>query len=298
MWEFTARDEGLHGAGAEPLWAESYYFDFADTDASFGGYVRLGLYPNLNRVWYWACLLAAGEPALMVVDQDAEISWLADGSEARIRGGGYRATQAFQSAGSAVRLTLDSARLGLELNWTTAEGIYPYRHTTRYEVPCRVDGSVRVAGRQVTVDGHGQRDHSWGLRDWWSLSWLWAAGRFADGTAVHAVQANLGTPPMPLAAYTAVNGEPPEHHKDLTAFTEFGPAGLPTRCELTAGGFGLAIVPTAYGPVELVSDGGENARFLRAMCRFEAPDGRRGSGWCEWHQPPGWAEHDWGEPPG
>ena len=34
--------------------ASRYYMDFAAADGSLGGYVRIGRYPNLGVVWYWA----------------------------------------------------------------------------------------------------------------------------------------------------------------------------------------------------------------------------------------------------
>ena len=30
--------------------------------AALGGYVRLGLYPNVGVAWYWACLVGEGRP--------------------------------------------------------------------------------------------------------------------------------------------------------------------------------------------------------------------------------------------
>ena len=44
----TAADENLHPPGDEELWGESWYLDWAASDCSYGGYVRLGLYPNLG----------------------------------------------------------------------------------------------------------------------------------------------------------------------------------------------------------------------------------------------------------
>ena len=39
----AAADEGAHPAGDEPLWSESWYFDFADAQQGVGGWIRLGL---------------------------------------------------------------------------------------------------------------------------------------------------------------------------------------------------------------------------------------------------------------
>ncbi len=50
-------DERRHVPDDHPLWNESYYFDWFGADGAVGGYVRVGIYPNLDRVWYWACLV-------------------------------------------------------------------------------------------------------------------------------------------------------------------------------------------------------------------------------------------------
>ena len=47
--ELTAADERAHAPGEERLWGESWYFDFTNREGTLGGYVRLGLYPNLGR---------------------------------------------------------------------------------------------------------------------------------------------------------------------------------------------------------------------------------------------------------
>src|ERR1700709_281494 len=57
--ELSASDEGRHPAGPEDLWGESWYLDWAAADASYGGYVRLGLYPNLGLSWWGVALVRA-----------------------------------------------------------------------------------------------------------------------------------------------------------------------------------------------------------------------------------------------
>ena len=43
----------------------------------------------------------------------------------------------------------------------------------------------------------GQRDHSWGVRDWWSAEWMWSAAHLEDGTHLHGVEFRLpGAPPV------------------------------------------------------------------------------------------------------
>jgi hypothetical protein len=64
----------------------------------------------------------------------------------------------------------------------------------------------------------------------------------------------------------------------------------------------VTATPVCFAPVAMTAPDGRVAHFPRALCRFETGDGRAGYGWTEWHQPPGWRDHDWSgaaeEPPG
>ncbi len=68
--ELADTDEGRHPSGSEELWGESWYLDWAAPDACVGGYVRLGLYPNLGLSWWWIALVGADRPLVLVVDHE------------------------------------------------------------------------------------------------------------------------------------------------------------------------------------------------------------------------------------
>jgi hypothetical protein len=308
-WSLTAEDEKLHAPGPGQLWNESYYFDFAAPDGSVGGYVRLGLYPNWDRAWYWACVVRPGQPLVLVADNAAP---LPPAGQAGLRAPALTADQVITEPLGSARVTLaaDAAvlagpaaaygdlaaaprvALALDLEWVTAGGVYPYRDLPRYEIPCAVSGTVALGGQTLAVAGFGERDHSWGERDWWRLSWLWASGRLGDGTAFHGMQANIGFA-VPWPSFTAPPGGRLAHRAGFSAATEFGPDGLPARSVLALGGAAVTVTPVAFAPVAMTSPDGRVARFPRAMCRFEAGDGQAGYGWAEWHQPPGWRDHGW-----
>ena len=104
-WPLSPSDEGLHPAGPEFLWNESYYFDFAAPDGSVGGYVRLGLYPNWDRAWYWACIVRPGAPTVLVADNAAALP--APGStDLRMAGGS--ASQEITEPLRLARISLDA----------------------------------------------------------------------------------------------------------------------------------------------------------------------------------------------
>ncbi len=197
-----------------------------------------------------------------------------------------------------------AARLDVELTWETDGAPYHYDLTTRYEIPCLVTGTVTVDGITMEVRGQGQRDHSWGVRDWWAFGWCWSSARLDDGTRVHL--ADIRMPGFPMAfGYVqtpAGSGQAGGVHQitRLEVSEDLGQHGFPSEAHLSIdahgyqapGGAGLdiTVTPLAFGPVLLVNDiDGRVSRFPRAMVRYEAGDGRKGLGWIEWNQPEGGA---------
>src|SRR5580658_9788418 len=61
-------DEARHTPDADSLWNESYYCDFVQGDGTFGGWLRLGLYPNLGVAWWTAWIVRPGQPGVCSVD--------------------------------------------------------------------------------------------------------------------------------------------------------------------------------------------------------------------------------------
>ncbi len=190
----------------------------------------------------------------------------------------------------------ETTKLSFDLEWNTVGGVYCYKDTSRYEVPCTVTGTVRIGDETLAVTGSGERDHSWGSRDWWSHSWLWTSGRLQDGTWFHGTQVNIGVPyTWPSFAFSPP--EELEHLEGFAAETVFGADGFPELSRLVLKGEPMTVTPVAFAPVAMTSpDGDATAHFARALCRFETEDGRTGYGWSEWHQPPGWRDHGWSRP--
>ncbi len=47
--------------------------------------------------------------------------------------------------------------------------------------------AIRIGEQEISLDGPGQRDHSWGPRDWWANDWMWNGLHLDDGTHIHVV---------------------------------------------------------------------------------------------------------------
>jgi hypothetical protein len=305
-------DEARHTPDADDLWNESYYADFVHGDGTWGGWLRLGLYPNRRVAWWTAWIVRPGRPGVCSVNYTVPVpagtGLVAEDAGTRIELELLRSLQEFRIAAEAPAQVIEhpeevyadgpgtAARLEVDLTWTTDGTPYHYDLTTRYEIPCLVNGTVTIDGETLAVDGQGQRDHSWGVRDWWAMGWCWSSARLDDGTRVHL--ADIRIPGFPVA-FGYVQGSGAVHPiQTLHVQEELGAHGFPTsvRIDITAGvppadgspapvALGIDVTPLAFGPVLLRNDDGRTSRFPRALVRYEVEGGREGLGWIEWNQP-------------
>ncbi|MCV7173594.1 phosphotransferase [Mycobacterium manitobense] len=298
----SAGDEGGHPPGDEELWNESWYFDVVDAGQGVGGWVRVGLYPNRRTAWLNALICGPDMPTIAVLDFEAplpedpflargdavEISMAADEPLRRFRVTVRGSGQAFDDAGA----LLEGAEgrpveLTMDLTWTTAGTPYQYRITPRYEIACTVSGTITAEGRTVTLrDAPGQRDHSWGVRDWWSMDWVWSALHLDDGTHLHGVDLRIpGTPPLSVG-YVQPPGAPLQETTTVTAQATFADNGLPVTTTLTMspGDVDATVDLRGFAPVRLTADDGRVSHFPRAWATVTLTDGRTGVGWLEWNR--------------
>ncbi len=200
-------DEGAHEPGDEPLWNESWYWDFADPEQGIGGWIRLGLVPNQKVAWINALVCGPDMPTVALLDFEAPLPAdpaVVTGDGMELRHGATIPLQSYRVEVSGAAQAYDDpaallsdeqgrpAQLAMDLTWTTTGTPYAYRITTRYEIPCTVTGTITVDGRTYQIEAvAGQRDHSHGVRDWWSMDWVWSALHLDDGTHLHGVDLRI-----------------------------------------------------------------------------------------------------------
>lgn len=299
-------DEGAHASGAEDLWNESWYFDFVDPAQKIGGWIRLGLMPNENVAWINGLLCGPDMPTIAIVDLEAplpddpmqvhcaaadltmDITEPLQTFRVTLRG----SAQAYDDPAALLRGEAGRpTELTMDLVYGTEGVPYQYRITPRYEIPCTVSGTVSADGRSYQLDSvPGQRDHSWGVRDWWSMEWVWSALHLEDGTRLHGVDVRIpGAPPVGIG-YIQQPGEALIELQTVAAREEFGDNGLPlqTTVTLAPGDVTATIEVRGHAPVLLTSPDGRVSHFPRAWATVTTADGRSGVGWLEWNrnQPP------------
>ncbi|SEH76612.1 Ecdysteroid kinase [Mycolicibacterium rutilum] len=288
----AAEDEVAHPAGEEPLWNESWYFDFVDAGQQIGGWIRLGLYPNIATSWVNGLVCGPDMPTYALNDFEGTgaIDLTLDPTEplrtyrVTMRGRG----EAFDDPAGLLRGEAGRpVKVTMNLEWRTVGTPYLYRITPRYEIPCTVSGSVTVDGREFSfADVPGQRDHSWGMRDWWAMDWVWSALHLDDGTRLHGVDIRIPGAPQFGIGYVQTPGESLLESQTVTARETFADNGLPlqTTITLNPGDVVATFEPKGNAPVLLTSTDGRVSQFPRAWGTVTTADGRTGVGWVEWNR--------------
>ncbi|BBY61050.1 DUF7064 domain-containing protein [Mycolicibacterium sarraceniae] len=295
-------DEGAHAPGDEALWNESWYWDFADLSQGVGGWIRLGLVPNQNVAWINALVCGPDMPTVALVN--FEVPLPADPTVARADGAELRhgAITPLQSYRVEVRgaaeeyddpsdLLLDEpgrpVELTMDLTWTSVGIPYAYRITSRYEIPCTITGTVTIGDRVCQFEAiPGQRDHSYGVRDWWSMDWVWSALHLEDGTHLHGVDLRIpGIEPISVG-YVQRSGEPVIETTAVTAQARFADNHLPATTSIVyePGPVQTTVDIRGHAPVRLIGPDGQISLFPRAWVGVETTDGRTGVGWVEWNR--------------
>ncbi len=295
-------EEVAHTPGEEPLWNESWYWDFADPEQGLGGWIRLGLIPNQNVAWINALVCGPDIATVALLDFRAPLPE----NPNDIRGNGidmlHGATVPLREYRVAVRGPARSfdypagllhedagepGELAMDLTWTTAGTPFSYRIATRYEIPCTVTGTITIDGQTYPVNAAaGQRDHSHGVRDWWTMDWVWSALHLDDGTHLHGVDLRIpGMSPVSVG-YIESPGSPLIETTSVVANAEFADDGLPLSTTLTMnpGPIIATIDIRGHAPVRLVAPDGRVSFFPRAWAVVHTDDGRDGVGWLEWNR--------------
>lgn len=289
----AADDSRTHEPGKDKHWQESWYFDFVDAKQNIGGYIRLGSDPANGRSWYTAIICGPGRPTISIVDFAAPVpddklnvstskftaaqECISEMKEYRVR---VNATEAELYENPHDLLEGQSGKAtsaSMDLVWTTDGEPYAYRLTTRYEIPCKVSGMVTIGDEVIGLSGvPGQRDHSWGSRDWWSMDWVWSALHLDDKTHIHGLDLRIPSAPRMACGYVQKEGKIAEVETCVVDAVFEG--GLPTTAKFSIDGKEYDFTALGHGPLLLKSDDGRIGRFPRTWGAVEGG----GVGWVEW----------------
>ena len=183
-------------ADPSPRWTDEMSFSAWDPGSGHLLLARVTVHPNQRRtsaaVHVWTddalrrSLTAVGDLGptdwdVLTVDDAVTVRLVASGQTwaVQVDGDGIRAHLEWDGTGPVVRY--DDHPDG-PLPATIARG--------HYDQPARVHGDLVLDGERITVDGHGQREHSWGFPQWTRLhQWHWLVGVLDDGRSLAVLDA-------------------------------------------------------------------------------------------------------------
>jgi hypothetical protein len=259
----------MHRPGADRLWGESWYFDFASADGSAGGFVRVGDYPNLGQRWCWAYVAAGSRAVGCALDLP-----LTGGRDGLWQTTDPSLRLLVEPASDSWHIAADGDGFGMALTWREEAPAYPYAGGSRLEQPGWAAGEVRIGATTLPLDGPGQRDHSWGVRDWWRFGWTWCAGWLTDGTRFQATLLDTRGR-IPPDGYLMAPDSPLEPVHDVAVDADT------VRMNETL----LDFTDVAQVTIDLRAPDGRSGQLRRAMTRVRAGGTRQGVGWRERNVP-------------
>jgi len=186
--------EKQHPPSDDPFWQESWYFNFADPRQNVYGLTRIGYRPSRNKADGLLLASINGKPALLypALGKSLLSENVAIQPPHQIRVDGL--CFVCRSPMKTWQLSLKTRRVDLDLAYETETPPYFYPQvaadagqsaaTSHYEQAGRVSGHIRFGRTALSINGRGQRDHSWGPRHWAGVgAWTWISAQFESGWA-------------------------------------------------------------------------------------------------------------------
>jgi hypothetical protein len=191
----------LHEAGSHPEWNESFYFNFYDRELDICGFMRIGLKPNRNeKSMFCFLMMPDGSLVGMKGQQGCESKAL------EVKGLSYEKVVpekkwklTFNGAAMETKEGKTSPELlSFDLDFESLNPVFDYREcvdakkvelsksvaSEHLEQFGRISGELVLGGRSNSIHGLGERDHSWGVREWTAPKmWIWLTCQFSERCA-------------------------------------------------------------------------------------------------------------------
>lgn len=280
-------NERIQPAGEGDAWNDSLYFNFFSKDDELAGFTRIGVLPNTGRANAGLVAVKDGAPFAGMVAADTKIPE-GDWDDIEVEGLRYRVTDPLKRC----RVDLDSPTGKASLEFEAIAEPFDYADcpvklppevaSGHYEQHCRVTGWVEGFDGRHEITGFGQRDHSWGLRDWKGVhSWRWLQAIFGEDFAFNVFSVTTHAGKAVASGYVYEDGES-RALSQASIETEYDDDGTGQRSvtvklqdtsgqkrEITGERFGLLPIPM------------EGARVNEGLFKWEA-GGRTGYGVYEY----------------
>jgi len=193
----------LHEFGKHPDWNESFYFNFYDRKIDVFAFMRIGLKPNRNEKSSF-CFLMMPDGSLLGTkgENPADNTQLKVGDlrfEKVVPEKKWRLTFSGRVDKHAGKMSTHE-QASFELDFECLNQAFDYRQcvtgvkekiseeiaSQHFEQFGKVTGRLALGENEYSVTGLGERDHSWGVREWNAPKmWIWLTCQFSESSALN-----------------------------------------------------------------------------------------------------------------
>jgi hypothetical protein len=233
--EVTESDEYAHTADEKPTWRESYYFNWVDIDAGISGFSTIGLLPNNQKREFVFALFHGHERE--VYFREPEGAFSDDFSESLTDG-----ILKFKLIAPLKewQILYNGEKLKANIRWPARFPAYDFGGGSgtswagHFEQSGAPYGTIEFQdGKVVQIKGYGERDKSWGSRDWHIENWFALHAQF-DDISIGLRRDEVKGKAHPSGGISTIDSHEPLKKIDVATEThpEFGiPVGSKTRIE-------------------------------------------------------------------
>jgi hypothetical protein len=291
MVELEPNVEYLHEAGERPDWRESYYFNWVDTDSGISGFSTIGLLPNVKKREFVFALFYDNRRQAYFMEPEGPVLHemdpaLDDGTLS------FKMNEPLDEW----RIRYSGSELEAKIRWNGRFPPFEFGEGSgtswagHFEQSGTVQGEIKLAdGRSLQIDGLGQRDKSWGSRDWHIESWYAFHAKFPDfsiGLRRDVVEGEV----HPSGGFSTKDGSVPIRSVDVeTQFIDEPitmPVGALTTVITETGGEyrfkSRVLSPTAFVRFEREYGMGRTELFEEMATHHLLGSEKKGTGLIEW----------------
>ncbi len=187
----------VHPYGKHMSWSEIFYFNLYDRKKDICGFMRIGLKPNAGEKNMFCYVMMPDGSTLGSRGQerfnnaDLRVDGLSfdrirSEKEWRIR---YTGPMRSMTGGDPKKVDVS-----LDLTYRALSSTFDYRecgpwakefvsmaaaeHTEQFG---SLQGVLKVGPMEISLDGLGEKDHAWGVKDWiFPTTWIWLSCQFTE----------------------------------------------------------------------------------------------------------------------
>lgn len=228
----TPDDEKNHAPSDRKDWRESYYFNFVDVENGMSGFTTIGLLPQASKREFVFALFHRDKRHFYYQEPTSQVRF--DSMEALNDGHlSFELVEAMKEW----RISLASGDLKADIRWKGRFPPYSFGECSgtswegHFEQSGAVTGTIQMGDMTLSLNGFGQRDKSWGSRNWHIDQWYALHAQFREfsiGLRHDTVEGKA----IVSGGVSSVSGNTPVNRVDVE--TEYGtdpgmPLGATTR---------------------------------------------------------------------